>query len=74
MLSRLLCTRSSNSGKSYFIKNKSLAAGIYVWTKGTIGDHLGGIPKNETGWANFNTRLGTEELNAHTTNGTYRNN
>jgi hypothetical protein len=39
------------------------AVGIYVWTKGTIEDHLGGIPKNETGWANFNARLEVEDLN-----------
>lgn len=39
------------------------SAGIYVWTKGTIEDHLGGIPKNETGWASFNARLESEALN-----------
>ncbi len=45
------------------LKNKMQAAGIYVWIKGTIENHLGGIPKNEVGWANFNARLETEALN-----------
>jgi len=45
------------------LKAKMQAAGIYVWTKGTIEDHLGGIPKSEAGWANFNARLETEDLN-----------
>lgn len=46
------------------LKTKLLASNIYFWTKGTIENHLGGIPKNEYGWANFNSRLETEELNA----------
>jgi len=46
------------------LKAKMKTAGIYVWTKGTIEDHLGGISKNEAGWANFNTRLETEDLSA----------
>jgi len=45
------------------LKAKMKTAGIYIWTKGTIENHLGGIPKNEVGWANFNSRLETEELN-----------
>jgi energy-coupling factor transporter ATP-binding protein EcfA2 len=45
------------------LKSKMQALGIYVWVKGTIEDHLGGIPKKESGWANFNARLETEELN-----------
>lgn len=45
------------------LKAKMQTAGIYIWTKGTIENHLGGIPKNEMGWASFNGRLETEELN-----------
>lgn len=45
------------------LKAKMQIVGIYVWTKGTIESHLGGIPKNEMGWASFNARLETEELN-----------
>jgi putative ATP-dependent endonuclease of OLD family len=45
------------------LKVKMQAVGIYIWTKGTIENHLGGIPKNEAGWANFNLRLETEDLN-----------
>ena len=45
------------------LKAKMQAVGVYIWTKGTIEDHLGGIPKNEVGWANFNSRLETEALN-----------
>lgn len=44
------------------VKNKMQNAGIYVWTKGTIESHLGGISKNEMGWASFNARLETENL------------
>jgi putative ATP-dependent endonuclease of OLD family len=44
------------------LKLKMQDSGIYVWTKGTIEDHLGGIAKNETGWANFNARLEAEDL------------
>lgn len=44
------------------LKAKMQAVGIYIWIKGTIENHLGGIPKNETGWANFNLRLETEDL------------
>lgn len=46
------------------LKAKMQATGVYVWTKGTIESHLGGIPKNEMGWASFNARLESEELNA----------
>jgi hypothetical protein len=45
------------------LKAKMQSAGVYVWTKGTIESHLGGIPKNEMGWANFNARLESEDLN-----------
>lgn len=45
------------------LKVKMQAVGIYIWTKGTIENHLGGIPKNEAGWANFNLCLETEDLN-----------
>jgi len=45
------------------LKAKMQAVGIYIWTKGAIENHLGGIPKNEMGWANFNARLETEDLN-----------
>lgn len=46
------------------LKTKMLDSGIYVWIKGTIEYHLGGIPKNEVGWAHFNARLETEELSS----------
>jgi len=45
------------------LKTKMQAVGVYIWTKGTIENHLGGIPKNEISWANFNSRLETEDLN-----------
>lgn len=45
------------------LKTKMQTVGIYVWTKGTIEDHLGGIQKNEVSWAAFNARLDTEDLN-----------
>lgn len=45
------------------LKTKMKTAGIYIWTKGAIENHLGGIPKNEMGWANFNARLEIEDLN-----------
>ncbi len=45
------------------LKEKMKSAGIYIWTKGAIENHLGGIAKNEMGWANFNLRLETEDLN-----------
>ena len=60
---RLLARESAIQANLASLKYKMQAAGIYVWTKGTIEDHLGGIPKNETGWANFNARLDTEDLN-----------
>lgn len=44
------------------LKAKMVASGVYIWTKGTIESHLGGIAKNEVGWANFNARLDSEEL------------
>ncbi|MCR9262527.1 MAG: AAA family ATPase [Flavobacteriaceae bacterium] len=46
------------------LKDKMMAVGVYVWTKGTIENHLGGISKNEMSWANFNARLENEELEA----------
>lgn len=60
---RLLAREIAIQPNLVALKAKMQAAGIYVWTKGTIEDHLGGIPKNETGWANFNARLDTEDLN-----------
>jgi putative ATP-dependent endonuclease of the OLD family len=45
------------------LKVKMQTAGIYIWTKGAIENHLGGIPKNEMGWATFNARLEEEDLN-----------
>lgn len=60
---RLLARESAIQTNLASLKTKMQAAGIYVWTKGTIEDHLGGIPKNESGWANFNARLETENLN-----------
>lgn len=60
---RLLAKESAIQANLDSIKAKMKSANIYVWTKGTIEDHLGGIPKNETGWANFNARLETEDLN-----------
>ncbi len=60
---RLLAREAAIQANLVSLKTKMQAVGIYVWTKGTIEDHLGGIPKNETGWANFNARLDTEDLN-----------
>lgn len=60
---RLLAREAAIHANLVSLKAKMQAAGIYVWIKGTIEDHLGGIPKNETGWANFNARLDTEDLN-----------
>ena len=60
---RLLAREAAIQANLISLKAKMQAAGIYVWTKGTIEDHLGGIAKNETGWANFNARLDTEDLN-----------
>jgi energy-coupling factor transporter ATP-binding protein EcfA2 len=60
---RLLARESAIQTNLASLKTKMKAVGIYVWTKGTIEDHLGGIPKNETGWANFNARLEVEDLN-----------
>ncbi|WP_339787485.1 AAA family ATPase [uncultured Imperialibacter sp.] len=61
---RLLAREAAIQTNLVSLKAKMQAAGIYVWTKGTIEDHLGGIPKNETGWANFNARLESEELDS----------
>ncbi|WP_445719317.1 ATP-dependent nuclease [Flavobacterium sp.] len=60
---RLLASESAIQPNIQSLKTKMKAVGIYVWTKGTIEDHLGGIPKNESGWANFNSRLETDDLN-----------
>jgi putative ATP-dependent endonuclease of OLD family len=60
---RLLARESAIQENLASLKAKMQAEDIYVWTKGTIEDHLGGIPKNETGWSNFNSRLETEDLN-----------
>lgn len=61
---RLLAREAAIQSNLTSLKAKMQAVGIYIWTKGTIEDHLGGITKNETGWANFNVRLETEDLNA----------
>jgi putative ATP-dependent endonuclease of OLD family len=60
---RLLAREAAIQPNLVALKAKMQAVNIYVWTKGTIEDHLGGIPKNETGWANFNARLDAEDLN-----------
>jgi len=44
------------------LKAKMQEVGIYIWTKGTIENHLGCVPKNEVGWADFNLRLERENL------------
>lgn len=59
---RLLASESAIASNIEALKIKMLTANIYVWTKGTIEDHLGNIPKNEAGWAAFNTRLDSEDL------------
>ncbi len=61
---RLLAREAAIQANLTSLKAKMQTVGIYVWTKGTIEDHLGGISKNESGWANFNARLETEDLNA----------
>lgn len=60
---RLLASEPAIQTNLASLKAKMQGVGIYVWTKGTIEDHLGGISKNETGWANFNARLEKEDLN-----------
>lgn len=59
----LLAQESAIQSNLTALKAKMQAVGVYVWTKGTIENHLGCIPKNEVGWANFNSRLETEDLN-----------
>ena len=59
----LLARESAIQSNLVSLKTKMLKAEIYIWTKGAIENHLGGIPKNEMGWANFNARLETEDLN-----------
>lgn len=61
---RLLAKETAIQSNVEAVKTKMKAAGIYVWKKGTIEDHLGGVSKNEASWANFNARLETEELMA----------
>lgn len=60
---RLLAKEAVIQPNLLSLKAKMQAAGIYVWIKGTIEDHLGGIHKNESSWANFNSRLETQDLN-----------
>jgi len=60
---RILAREAAIQANLTSLKAKMKAVGIYVWTKGTIEDHLGGISKNESGWANFNACLETEDLN-----------
>lgn len=58
----VLASESAIQSNLASLKTKMQLVGIYIWTKGTIENHLGGIPKNEMGWANFNSRLETEDL------------
>lgn len=44
------------------IKSKLETQNIWIWTKGTIENHLGGIEKNEVAWAEFNNKLKNENL------------
>ena len=59
----LLASEPAIQANLVSLKAKMKTVGIYIWTKGAIENHLGGIPKNEMGWANFNARLETEDLN-----------
>jgi putative ATP-dependent endonuclease of OLD family len=59
----LLAKEAAIQANLVSLKAKMQAVGIYIWTKGAIENHLGGIHKNEMGWANFNARLETEDLN-----------
>jgi hypothetical protein len=58
----LLASETAIQTNLISLKTKMEASGVYIWAKGAIENHLGGIPKNETGWANFNSRLETEDL------------
>lgn len=58
----LLARETAIQANLISLKAKMQTAGIYIWTKGAIENHLGGIPKNEMGWANFNARLETQDL------------
>jgi putative ATP-dependent endonuclease of OLD family len=57
---RILAKESNIQKNIQNIKEKFLDKNIYIWVKGTIEDHLGDIPKNEAGWAEFNNKI--EEL------------
>jgi putative ATP-dependent endonuclease of OLD family len=59
----LLAQEAAIQSNLLSLKAKMQSVGVYIWTKGTIENHLGGIQKNETSWANFNSRLETEALN-----------
>ncbi len=60
----LLAQESNIQGNIMNIKSKFKAHNIWIWTKGTIENHLGGISKDENSWAQFNKRLEEEDLNA----------
>jgi len=36
--------------------------GVHIWVKGAIENHLGGVSKNEMGWASFNARLENQDI------------
>lgn len=59
---RILAREISIQGNLASLKAKMQSVGIYVWVKGTIEDHLGNVPKSESGWASFNARLEREDL------------
>lgn len=59
----LLASETAIQTNLVSLKVKMQNSGIYIWTKGAIENHLGGIPKNEMGWARFNARLEVEDLN-----------
>ena len=59
---RLLANETAIATNISSLKTKMQTVNIYIWTKGTIEDHLGNIPKNEAGWAAFNSRLENENL------------
>lgn len=59
----LLAQEAAIQGNLTSLKSKMQAVGVYIWTKGAIEDHLGGIQKNEASWASFNSQLETQNLN-----------
>lgn len=59
---RLLAKENAIKDKLKNVKAKMRQSNIYVWIQGTIEDHLGGISKNETGWASFNEKLENADI------------